>query len=134
MRKYRSSLNLVKVWWFLAELCPFYFENNIKFPVSVHCLHNGTTHSIQTWHIDMSWANTGQDHIWLWFDDFWQSYAPFTLNIIWNFQFPFIISTTVQHIQLKLDIWICHEKIQVKFEFGLGLMIFCGVMPLLLWK
>jgi hypothetical protein len=24
-----------------------------------------------------------------------------------NFQFPFIISQTVLHIQLKLDIWIC---------------------------
>jgi hypothetical protein len=70
MSKYRSSLNLVMVWWFLAELCPFY------------------------------------------------------LKIIWNFQFPFIISTTVQHIQLKLDIWICQEKIQVKFEFGHGSMIF----------
>jgi hypothetical protein len=35
---------------------------------------------------------------------FWQSYAPFTLIIIWNFQFPFIIPPTVLHIQLKLDI------------------------------
>jgi hypothetical protein len=82
----------------------------------------------------MSWENSGQVRIWSWFDDFWQSYAPFTLKIIWNFQFPFIITPTVLHIQVKLNIWICHEKIQVKFEFGHGLMIFGRVMPLLLDK
>jgi hypothetical protein len=45
---------------------------------------------------------------------------------------PFIISPTVLHIQFKLDIWICHEKIQVRFEFGNGSMIYGRVMPLLL--
>jgi hypothetical protein len=62
------------------------------------------------------------------------SFVPFTLKIISNFQFPFIISTMVQHIQLKFIIWICHDKIQVKFEFGHGSMIFGRVMPLLLWN
>jgi hypothetical protein len=117
MRKYRSSSNLVKVRWFLAELCPFYIENNMKFSVSVHYLPNDTRYSTQTWHMDMSWENTVHVRIWSWFDDFWQSYAPFTLKIIWNFQFPFIISLTVQHIQLKLDIWICFWNAQAKFEF-----------------
>jgi hypothetical protein len=32
---------------FLAELCPFPFENNKKFPVSVHYVSNGITHSTQ---------------------------------------------------------------------------------------
>jgi hypothetical protein len=57
----------------------------------------------------------------------------FRLSVILSFrhhQFPFIILRTVAHIQLKFDIWICHEKIQVKFEFGHGLMIFGRVMPL----
>jgi hypothetical protein len=51
-----------------------------------------------------------------------------------NLHFPFIISPAVQHIQLKFDIWLCHEKIQFKFELGHGSMIFGRVMPLLLWK
>jgi hypothetical protein len=85
MRKYRSSSNLVMVWWFKAELCPFYFENNMKFSVSVHYLSNGYTLLTQTWHMDMSWENTGHVRIWSWFDVFGQSYAPFTLKIIWIF-------------------------------------------------
>ena len=51
--------------------------------------------------------------------------------IIW---FPFIISATVQHNQLKFDIWIHHRKMQVKFEVGHGLMIFDRVSPLELGK
>jgi hypothetical protein len=31
----------------------------------------------------------------------------------------------------QIDILICHEKIQVKFEFGHGSMLFGRVMPLL---
>jgi hypothetical protein len=64
------------------------------------------------------------------FDDFWQSYAPLTLKKKGNFQFPFIISSTVVHIQLKLKIWICHENTLVNFEFGHGLMIADRVIPL----
>jgi hypothetical protein len=55
--------------------------------VSVHYLSNGCTHSTQIWHMGMSWENTGWVSIWSWFDDFWQSYAPFTLKMIWNFSF-----------------------------------------------
>jgi hypothetical protein len=102
--------------------------------VSVHYLSNGCTHSTKLWHMDMSWDNTGQNRIWSWFDDFWQSYALFTLKTKWNLQFLFIISPTVWHIQAKLCKWICHEKIQVKFEFGRGSMVFGRGMPLLLWN
>jgi hypothetical protein len=120
---------------FRPSILPFFRHSVIpSSSVSVHYLKNSCTHLNQIWHMDMSWENTGQVRIWSWFDDFWQSYAPLTLKIIWNFQFPFIISQTIQHIQLKLDIWICHEIIQVKFEFCHGLMIFGRVMPLLLWK
>jgi hypothetical protein len=35
---------------------------------------------------------SGQVWIWPCFEEFWQSYTPFTLKIIWHFQFPFIIS------------------------------------------
>jgi hypothetical protein len=45
-------------------------------------------------------------------------------------QFPFIILVTVAHIQLKFDIWIYHQTIQVKFEFGHGPMIFDRVLAL----
>jgi hypothetical protein len=96
--------------------------------VSVHYLSNGCTYSNQIWHMDMSWENTGQVRIWSWFDDFLQSYAPFTLKIIWNFQFH-SLSAQGQHIQLKFDIWICQQKIQVKFEFGHGSMIFGRLCP-----
>jgi hypothetical protein len=65
---------------------------------------------------------------------FWQCYAPFTVKIKWIFQFPFIISPTVLHIELKLYIWIFHKEIQAKFEFGHGSMNFDSVMPLSLWK
>jgi hypothetical protein len=34
----RSASNLFMVRWLLAELCPFYFENNMKCSVSVHYL------------------------------------------------------------------------------------------------
>jgi hypothetical protein len=37
----RSSLKLVMVRWFLAELCPFHFEKKRKFSFSVHFLPNG---------------------------------------------------------------------------------------------
>jgi hypothetical protein len=52
-----------------------------------------------------------------------------------NFQFPFIISPTVVHIQLKLKIkklkiWICHKNALVNFKFGHGLMIADRVIPL----
>jgi hypothetical protein len=77
------------------------------------------------------WA--GQVCILSWFDDFWQSYAPLTLKK-GNCQFPFIISPTVVHIQLKLKIWICHKHALVIFEFGHGLMIADRVIPLELWK
>jgi hypothetical protein len=79
--------------------------------------------------MDMSKECAGQVGIWSWFDDFWQSYSPFTLKMIRNFQFPFIISPTVVHIQLKFDIWIRQKYVQVKFKFGHGLMIFGRVMP-----
>jgi hypothetical protein len=77
IRKSRSSLNLVMVrWFFLAELCPFYFKYNMKFSASVHYLQNGITHSTQTWHVDTSKEWAGQVRIWPWFNVFWQSYAP----------------------------------------------------------
>jgi hypothetical protein len=63
-------------------LCPFYFKNDIKFSVSVHYLPSGITHSTLIWHMDTSKKCAGQVCIWSWFDDFWQSYAPFTLKII----------------------------------------------------
>jgi hypothetical protein len=54
--------------------------------------------------MDTSKDCAGQVWIWLWFNDFWQNYASFTMKIIWNFQFPFIISQTVFYIQLKF-VW-----------------------------
>jgi hypothetical protein len=60
------------------------------------------------------------------------SFRPSVILSFRHHQFPFIILVTVAHIQLKFDIWICNEKIQVKFEFGHGSMIFGTVMPLLL--
>jgi hypothetical protein len=85
-------------------------------------------HSNLTYGFAKEWA--GQVQIWSWFDDFWQSYAPFTLKMKWNFQFPFIISPRVLHIPLKFDIWICQRNAQVKLEFGHSSLIFGRVMPL----
>ena len=48
----------------------------------------------------------------------------FVLRKIRNFSFPFIISATVAHIQLKFGIWIRLRNMQVKFEVGHGPMIF----------
>jgi hypothetical protein len=100
--------------------------------VSVHYLCNSCTHLTQIWLMNMSYENTGQVWIWLWLNDFWQSYAPFTLKIKLNVQFPFIISQTVLRIQLKFDIWVCQMNAQVKFEFGHGLN--SAVMSFSLWK
>jgi hypothetical protein len=41
-----------------------------------------------------------------------------------KFQFLFIICPTFVHIQLKFNISICHRFMQVKFDFGHGLIIF----------
>jgi hypothetical protein len=125
----RSSSNLVKVPWFLTELCPFHFENNMKFSVSVHYLPNSITHSTQILHMDTLKECEGQIWIGSWFHDFWQSNAPFTLKIIWNFQFLFITSPTVLHIQLKFYLWIWQRNAQVKFEFGHGSMILAELCP-----
>jgi hypothetical protein len=35
--------------WFLAEVCPFHFENNMKSSVSVHYIPNGIKNSTQIW-------------------------------------------------------------------------------------
>jgi hypothetical protein len=121
--------------WFLKELCPFYFENNTKFSVSVHYLPNSITHSTQTWHMHTSKNCTGQVWIWSKFNDFWRSYAPFTWKILWNslvsvHYFP----NNITHSTQTWYIWIHQRHAQVKFEFGHGSMIFGRVMPLSLWK
>jgi hypothetical protein len=54
----------------------------MKFSVSVHYLPNGIAHSTQIWQMDMSKEFAGIVCIWSWFNDFWQSYAPFSLKII----------------------------------------------------
>jgi hypothetical protein len=51
-----------------------------------------------------------------------------------NFQFPFIISQIVVHIQLKFSVWICYKNTMVEFEFGNCLMIADRVIPLDLIK
>jgi hypothetical protein len=79
--------------------------------------------------MEMSKECAGQVQIWSWFDDFWQSNALITLKK-GNFQFPFIISQKVVHIQLKFNIWICHINTLFKFEFVHGLMIADRVIPL----
>jgi hypothetical protein len=56
----------------------------------------------------------------------------FRHSVIPSSSVSFIILVTVAHIQIKFDIWICHEKIQVKFEFGHRSMNFGRVMSLLL--
>jgi hypothetical protein len=183
-----SNSNSVMVRWFLAELCPFYFKNNMKFSVSAHYLTNGITHSTQTWHIGyvMRKYKPSLNLVMVWwflaelcpfhFENnyiifsfrslspkryytfnsnltygyvkgmrrsslnlvmvqwFLAELCPFTLKIIWNFQFLFIISPTVLQIQLKFDIWIRQRNVQVKIEFGHGSMIADRVIPLELWK
>jgi hypothetical protein len=101
---------------------------NFRFPYQYDP--NSIRHSNQIWHFDTSKEWACQVRIWSLFDDFWQSYVPFTLKIIWNFQFPFIIAQTVLQIQLKFEIWICLRNVQVKIKFGHGSMIFGRVMPL----
>jgi hypothetical protein len=112
----------------------FHFESNMKFSVYVYYLPNSTTYSTQIWHMDMFLECPGQVRIWSWFNVFWQSKAPFTLKIIWNLQFLFIIYPTVLHIQLKFDIWICQRNGQVKLKFGHGWWFFGRVMSLSLWN
>jgi hypothetical protein len=75
----RSSSNFLMVQWFLAELCPFHFKNNMNFSVSVHFLPNCITHSTQCFrgitlfsdfqisHMDTSKECAGQIRIWSWF-------------------------------------------------------------------
>jgi hypothetical protein len=56
--------------------------------------------------------------------------SPFYFEKKGNFQFPFIISPTVVHIQLKSKISTCRKNTLVKFEFGHGWMIADRVIPL----
>jgi hypothetical protein len=73
----------------------------MKFSVSVHYLLNSVTYSTQILPMDMSKECTVQVRIWSWFDDFWQSFPLLTLRK-GNFQFTFIISPTVVHIQQQI--------------------------------
>jgi hypothetical protein len=131
----RSSSNLVMVWWFLAELCPFHFENNMKFSDYVHYLPKSVSNSTQICHVDLPNKCAGQVRIWLWFDDFRQSYVTFNLKILNNFQLSFLISSRVLHIQHKFDIlWIRQRNAQVKFEFCDGSMVRRSYTPLTLKK
>jgi hypothetical protein len=67
-----SGLMIFGPWW---NFCPL-----VTFSVSVHYLPNGITHLTQTWDMDASKECAGQVRIWSWFNNFWHSYAPFTLK------------------------------------------------------
>jgi hypothetical protein len=55
--------------------------------------------------------------------------CPFNFEKKGNFQFTFMISQTVVHIQLTFDIWVRQQNAQVKIEFGHGSKYFGRVMP-----
>jgi hypothetical protein len=100
-----KSSNLVMVRWFLAQLCPFYLENNMKFSVPVHYLpqrYFTFNSNLTNGYVMRKYRSSFNLVMILWF---FAEICHFTLKIIWNFQFLFIISPTVLNIQLKLYVW-----------------------------
>jgi hypothetical protein len=110
------------------QLCPL-----MKFSVSVHYLPT-VVHIQLNFKIWIRQSNTQVKFKFIHGSMIFGRVKPLSLKIIWNFQFPFIISRTVIHIQLKFNIWICERNAQLKFEYGPGSKIFGRVMPLSLWK
>jgi hypothetical protein len=106
--------------------------------VSVQYLGNCCYHLTHIWHMDISQENVVKfefDHGSMIFNFIFDRVIPLELWIrVRNFQFPFISSPTVVHIQLKFDIWICKRNAQVKFEFVIVRWFFGRVMLLQLWK
>ena len=102
--------------------------------VSAHYLSHTWRFSNQIWYIGLSPEYAGWVRIWVRSNNFWQSYASWTWKNSINFQFPLIISITNWHFELKFGIKMCHENMQVEFEFGSGQIIFSRVMPLGLRK
>jgi hypothetical protein len=128
----RSSSNLVR--WFLAELCPFHFENNNEIfsfrslsPLGFYTFNSNLTYG----YIKETRRSSSNFVMVRWV---LAELCPFNIDKKGNFQFPFIISPTLVHIQLKLKIWICHKNALVNFKFGHGLLIADRVIPLELWK
>jgi hypothetical protein len=60
--------------------------------------------------------------------------SPFTLKIIWNFQFSFIISSRVLHIQLKFEIWIRQKMCRSSLNFVMVRRFLAELCPLTLKK
>jgi hypothetical protein len=92
--------------------------------VSVHYLGNGFTHSTQIWHNGYLIGKcAGQVRILVMVQWFFVRDMPPYFEKKGNFQFLFIISPTVVHVQLIFKIWIYHSNTLVKFKFHHVLLI-----------
>jgi hypothetical protein len=127
---HRSNLNLVMVRWFFDRVIPF-----------------GEIFSFRT--LSFLWI-----YVWCWdciycvntsFECAGQVYIGYgptiflqlsLMNLVkktWNFQFPLSNFFRDVRIKLKLHMKTFYKKIQVKFRFGRGIMIFDNCPPLM-WK
>jgi hypothetical protein len=75
--RYRSSLSLVLIHWFLTKLWPLDLENIMNYQFSrlfSLCLQ----YSFDVWYIALPYQDTDQVWVWFWFIDLSQSYGPWT--------------------------------------------------------
>jgi hypothetical protein len=117
--------NWVMVQWFL----PFNFEKKEIFnycSLSPKQLSIFNSNLMYGYVIGICWSSSNLVMVW------W--YLTWTMKKKWNFLFPFIISPTVIHFQLKFDIKIHLWNKQAKFEFGHGLMILDKGISFECWK
>ena len=132
MTCYRSSSNFVPVRWFFAELWTLDLGKFEKSVFQTFFLH-ASTYSNDIWYTVLSWHVTDQVRILFRFDDFWQSYGPWTWRNSKN-QFSGLFFVMLWHIQMIFSIQFYHDMLQIKFEFCSGSIIFCRVMDLGLGK
>ena len=80
---------------------------------------------LQIWYMKLSWLNTDQIRVSSLLTYFYRSYCPLLI-----FSFPDFFSAVIWGIDFKFGIWICHDIIQIKFEFRHAWPTFTRVIAL----
>ena len=81
-------------------------------------------YSFDIWYVALSYQVTDQVRIWSRSIDFSRSYGPWTQKNFMNYQFSALFSQVLADIHLIFGMWLCHTKIQIKFKFSIGALIY----------
>jgi hypothetical protein len=108
-------------------------SNLVKYLVVTTLFHYDLRYWLYFWHMSVLWWATDQVYILFRSNDFWLSYAPWTLKFG-----QYLIVTTLfamlGDIDLTFGIWVYNDELQIKFAFRSGPMNFGRAMTLGLWN